>query len=552
MKVRPAPTEIAASSDMSRFLDAAAQWLGASVVRIVGSDEAPAPEDRPGTAASEWLSAGAAADGAVTTVDDDLWDFAPVTDADGEVTAALLVQRPHHRPRPAAQGERIRAVAALAGRLLDAGAGVRDEARPTVREPYAAVREEPESVVRRRLADATRKAGRASVFAIVVDRLAVVNEVFGREFGDVVLQAVDARLAEWAGLHATVVRLSGTRFGVMRADLTELDAAVAAAHRLRDLLAAPVPLGELRVSRSVSIGVAVGAADEAPDLVTRAVRGSLAARESGGDAVRTYDVALVDERLGRLRLELELDDALRTGQLCLHYQPEFDLRSGQLLAVEALLRWEHPRLGMVRADAFVDDTERTRTFAAVQLWVIEEACRQLAGWQALPGARGLGLRINVSAWQIARGGVADKLLATIERYGLAAESVCVELTERRMPRRVHQIAEALELLSSRGVSIAIDDFGTGQGTVSQLTTLPVDTIKIDQSFVVAMRTDPRAEAVVAGVIALADSLTLETVAEGVDGADTAARLVQLGCTRGQGNSLGEAMPGDQVATLLRR
>lgn len=527
------------SIDTASFLDAAARWLGASRVRLVDARDAPDPADELAGCAHEWVSHGGDPARAVVVLDDERAEFATVADADGATRAVLVVQRPLRRPRPAVHGERIASVAALAGHLLDV-------ARPAL--------DDTESVARDTLAQAARRIGSSAVFAIGVDRLAVVNEVFGRAAGDEILHAVAARLVEWAGPQAVVARLSGTRFGVTRADLADLDAALRAAYDLRERLAAPVLVAELPISRSVSIGVTVGAPDTADgaDLVIQAVRGSLAARESGGDAVRAYDSALADERLGRLQLELELDNALRTGQLRLFYQPEFDLRTGQLLAVEALLRWEHPRHGLVRADVFVDGNERTRTFAAVQRWVVDEACRQLAAWQALPGARGLGLRINISAWQIARGEVADTLLTSIRQYGLRAESICVELTERRMPRRTETIVEALTTLSAQGISIAIDDFGTGQGTVSQLTTLPVDTIKIDQSFVLAMRTDPRADAVVAGVIALATALTLETVAEGVDGADTAARLVKLGCTRGQGNSLGEPMPGDQVQQLLRR
>jgi EAL domain-containing protein (putative c-di-GMP-specific phosphodiesterase class I)/GGDEF domain-containing protein len=537
---RQRPADSAASGDLAAFLAASARWLGASRVRLVDAlhDPGPHPDDPVASQGLQWLSAGAPESEATAVIDrDERLEFAAVG-RDGALAAVLIVQRPLRRPRPAVQSERVAAVAALAGYLLENG---------------STSREDTESAGRAVLASAADKAEVPAIFAVGTDRLAVVNEVFGRPAGDAILQATADRLSEWAGPHGVVVRLSGTRFGVTRADLGDLDTAMRAAYDLRDRLAVPVPVDGLPISRSVSIGVAVGGAggSDAARLVTEAVRSSLAAREAGGDAVRSYDPRLAEERLGRLQLELELDNALHTGQLRLFYQPEFDLRTGQLLAVEALLRWDHPQLGLIRADMFVDDTERTRTFGGVQAWVLDEACRQLAGWQALPGARGLGLRINVSAWQIARGEIADMLLAIVRNYGLAADSVCVELTERRMPRRTETIAEALDLLSKQGISIAIDDFGTGQGTVSQLTTLPVDTIKIDQSFVTAMRTDPRADAVVAGVIALAASLSLEIVAEGVDGADTAARLVRLGCTRGQGNSLGEAMPAQDLERLLR-
>ena len=529
----------AESRELTGFLAASARWLGASRLRVIDPAVQPDPADRVATSGLHWLSTGAPGSDAPAVVDDERLEFAAINAPDGSTRAVLAVQRPVRRPRPAAQGERIAAVAALAGYVLDA-------AEPTM--------DDTESAARAALTDAARAAARPAVFAIGLDRLAVVNEVYGRPAGDTVLHATAARIADWAGPRATVVRLSGTRFGVTRDDVPDVGAAVHAANDLRDRIAAPVVVAGIPISRSASIGVVVGngtGADPA-GLIGKAVRGSLGARESGGDAVRTYDSDLADQRLGRLQLELELHNALQTRQLRLFYQPEFDLRTGALLAVEALLRWEHPRLGLIRAEAFVDDTERTRTFAAVQAWVLDEACRQLAAWQTLPGAHGLGLRINVSAWHLARGEAAEDVLATLQRYGLSPESVCVELTERRMPRRMEAIEQALATLAGHGISVALDDFGTGQGAVAQLITLPVDTIKVDQSFVTAMRTDPRADALVAGLIALATSLSLESVAEGVDGADTAARLVRLGCTRGQGNSLGEAMPADQVERLLRR
>jgi EAL domain-containing protein (putative c-di-GMP-specific phosphodiesterase class I) len=254
--------------------------------------------------------------------------------------------------------------------------------------------------------------------------------------------------------------------------------------------------------------------------------------------------------LQRLRLDLELAGALAAGQLRIHYQPEFDLDTGAIVAVEALLRWQHPERGLLSADVFVPESEQTRTFVAVQRWVIETTLDQLARWRAAGIADRLVLRMNVPAPQVLHGGVTPVLLGGLSRLRLPGSRVCIELTERRMPAEVDLLVAELASWRDRGVSVAVDDFGTGEGTLSHLQLLPIDLLKIDQRFVAPMARDARAAAIVAGSVRLAHSLDLGVVAEGVSGPDVARALLALGCTRGQGNSLAEPMAPEAIERLL--
>ena len=236
----------------------------------------------------------------------------------------------------------------------------------------------------------------------------------------------------------------------------------------------------------------------------------------------------------------------------MHYQPEFDLRTGRVVAVEALLRWQHPRLGLLGADRFVPAAEPTPAFAGAQRWAMREACAQLARWRHAGLAAELQMRLNVSAPLLLDGRLGGVLLDALAAHRLPAGALCLELTERRMPADLPALAAELARLRRRGVCVALDDFGTGQTTLSQLLDLPADAVKIDRRFVGAMRTDPRCAAVVAAVVGLADALHLDVVAEGVDTPELVPQLIAAGCTRAQGHRLGAPAPADAVAALLRR
>ncbi|MGH3493155.1 MAG: putative bifunctional diguanylate cyclase/phosphodiesterase, partial [Sciscionella sp.] len=313
-----------------------------------------------------------------------------------------------------------------------------------------------------------------------------------------------------------------------------------------------VDVGQVRVSRAVSVGVASTARrSQAPAvLLASAFAAMREAQAAGGNTVRLHGEAQ-ERQLAQLRLELELQSAVREGALRLFYQPEFDLRTGALLAVEALLRWQHPERGLLQPEDFIEVCEASQAMAEVGEWVMSESFRQLAQWQAEFPIVPLKLRVNVAAIQLSDSALADLVVLELSKYGLRGEQVCVEITERSMPTNLTDISVTLQALHKAGVTSAIDDFGTGQSSFTHLRELPVDTIKVDRSFVTGVSTDARSKGVVTAIIDLADAVGLEVVAEGVESHETAAELIRLGCTRAQGNLLGAAMRPEQIRGLLQ-
>jgi len=486
------------------------------------------------SAARQWLTYGDGQTGRLAVAGSGVIDITAVCTDKGQARGALVISRAvGDEPDSVSAADEVELGAALMPSVIDAA---------------------PAATARHALIDwASAQPGTRTAFAVSIDRLGTTNEVLGYQAGDAVLRTLIVRIEQWAGAAGRIARIDGARFIAVRTDLAEESEAIRSAEQLRDLIAAPVDLDGLGVSRSASIGVAIdpnGSATPA-DLLAKAAVSGAAARASGGDTVQRHNDAVASVRLSHLRLELELHDALVTDQLRVHYQPEHDLLTGRVVGVEALLRWQHPRRGLLGADTFVPYCEQTHTFTAVQHWVIEETCRQLALWLAAGASTELVVRVNVSAAQILHGAITPVLIHSLDQNRLRGEQICVEITERRMPADLSQLVDELAAWRDRGITVAIDDFGTGEGTLSHLLSLPLDVIKIDQLFVGRMLGDTRAAAVVTGVISLAESLHLGVVAEGVDGPDTAAELLRLGCTRGQGNALTEAMPPQRLEALLR-
>jgi EAL domain-containing protein (putative c-di-GMP-specific phosphodiesterase class I)/GGDEF domain-containing protein len=400
---------------------------------------------------------------------------------------------------------------------------------------------------------AAEQRGGRTAFAVSLDRLATMNEVLGQQAGDTILKRVEQRVEEWAGPRGRVARSDGARFLVVRTDIVDTATATDEANRLMALIASPLEVDGLVVSRSASVGVATdpNATVSTETLVRQALHTNALVRHGGGDGMQLYDDAAASGRLTRLQLELELHGALANRQLLMHYQPEFDLRTGRIRAVEALLRWQHPDRGLLGAENFVPDSEQTHTFAAVQQWVIDETCNQLAAWHKAGIADELMMRVNVAAPQVPGRRVTAALASALDRYGLHGTQLCVELTERRMPARSELLSAELEVWRELGITVAIDDFGTGEGTLSHLLDLPIDIVKLDQSFVGGMTKDPRAAAIVRSVLSLSRVLGLEVVAEGISTPEVIDALLELGCDRGQGNYLAEAMPAEKVEAALR-
>lgn len=239
------------------------------------------------------------------------------------------------------------------------------------------------------------------------------------------------------------------------------------------------------------------------------------------------------------------------GELFLVYQPEVELATGEVVAVEALVRWRHPQRGELGPEAFIALAEQSDVIMVLGEWVISESLREFACWNAALAGLDVSLRVNVSPVQVTGGDMVTLFAAALAEHGLRGEQVCVEITENTQPGEVGELAAALRALKALGITSAIDDLATGYSTLSRLRFLPVDIVKIDRSLVSGIDGDARAQAIVRALIQLAGDLGVGVVAEGVENVAEEAALVRLGCTRAQGHHLARPMSAPEVLTLLR-
>jgi EAL domain-containing protein (putative c-di-GMP-specific phosphodiesterase class I) len=263
-----------------------------------------------------------------------------------------------------------------------------------------------------------------------------------------------------------------------------------------------------------------------------------------------FDTALRASVEQRAETELQLRDAIEHGGLLLYYQPEVDLRTGKLLAVEALVRWNHPQRGVLPAGSFITVAEETGLIADLGRWVLTEACRQMSVWREQFPLLPITMRVNVSPAQLATRNIVQLVKECLVRNHLPGRLLCLEITEHAVVQDVEQTVDVLHELKALGIILAIDDFGTGYSSMSQLKHLPVDALKIDQTFVAGLGIDGGDGAIVDATVRLAKSFGLEVVAEGVETVDLVHELLKLGCYRAQGFLLCRPKPAAELETVL--
>lgn len=384
-----------------------------------------------------------------------------------------------------------------------------------------------------------------------LDRLKAINDYLGHTAGDWFIHILAERLSRAGGDHF-IARLGGDEFVVVPAAATTPEAAESAACHLRSILGEPVSIDGELLTRTVSIGVAVGepGRDTPSDLLSRADQAVLAAKSAGGNRLAMFSESM--SRASELRndVELHLQNVIDSGALVLHYLPEFDMRTGQMLAAEALVRWQHPTRGLLYPDSFIGVAESINLAGELGRWVLRNACAQFAQWRAKGLARDIMLRVNVSPVQLVTEGFAQSVAAVMAEFGLERHSVCLEITEGVVVQDIESTQTTLAGIREAGVNVAIDDFGTGYSVLSLLKTLPVDTLKIDKSFVCELGANTRDLAIVRAIIALAEAFELELVAEGVETTSAASTLLQHGCHRAQGFLLSRPIDGDAMERLL--
>lgn len=407
----------------------------------------------------------------------------------------------------------------------------------------------------RRVGRALRNAGSGTAvpFAVLfvdLDRFKNINDALGHHFGDRVLVKIAERLGSCLRLADTLCRLGGDEF-VIHLHESDMRSAEAVARHIIKALAQPIQLDEMKFSFGCSIGVALYPldGDTLDDLVRHADTAMFKVKQHGRGSYRFYQPSMNVNSLSRVRMEHALRDAIERRQFRLHYQPQIDMASGELVGVEALIRWTDPGLGEVSPGVFIPLAEESGAIIAVGAWVLEEGVRQAAAWAA--AGTPLPVSINVSALQFRQADFVDRVAAAIRMSGLPAYLLELELTESILVQEVDEALQRLDALAALGVRLAIDDFGTGYSSLGYLKRFPIHRLKIDQSFVRGLPDDLSDRAIVRAMTSLAAALGFDVVAEGVETAAQRDCLIDLGCGRFQGFLCAPALPAESLTRRMQ-
>lgn len=399
--------------------------------------------------------------------------------------------------------------------------------------------------------------GPVSVVFLALDRFKVINDRLGQNAGDRFIEAFAALLREATeGIPSVTARFGGDEFVVVPIAAMDASAAEAFAQALHGRVHRQIAIDGEMLSRTVSLGVATGlpGQDSTSDLLRRVDQATRSAKGSGGNKVATFSPEMSTTDMIRNDIELHLEGMIESGggALVLHYLPEFDMRTGDILGAEALIRWQHPTLGLLMPDSFIQVVESINLGAKLGRLVMRSACAQFGLWQSRGVGQGAVLRINVSPVQLVTDGIVGTVAATLDEFGLEPSTVCLEITESVVVQDIDATRKTLFGLKDIGVQIAIDDFGTGYSVLTYLKSLPVDSLKIDQGFVRTVDTNPGDLAIVRSTMALADAFGLDVIAEGVETVAAAKTLLGLGCHRAQGFLLSRPLDGTAMESLLAK
>ena len=389
--------------------------------------------------------------------------------------------------------------------------------------------------IRQAIAKSRRSGERTAVLFLDLDRFKLINDTLGHDVGDRLLEQVADRLRGALRETETVARLGGDEFVVVIPEVAEIDRVALIAQKLVDAMTAPLGVGEhvLHVTTSIGVSVYPDDGENAATLLRNADTAMYYAKESGRNNFQFFTQAMNAAVLERVSIESDLRQALTRGEFRLFYQPQVDSRSGRVLGMEALIRWQHPRLGLVPPDRFIGVAEETGLIVPIGEWVLREACAQARRWHEA-GRSGLRIGVNLSARQFQTADLYGQVLSALDASGLDPATLELELTESMLMADPESAAGLLQRMAGLGVRMAIDDFGTGYSSLAYLKRFPVSRLKIDRSFVHDLSSDLNDAAIVQAVVAMADSLGMEVIAEGVETIEQLRYLEAHGCFAIQG------------------
>ena len=393
----------------------------------------------------------------------------------------------------------------------------------------------------------------AGVMLVDLDKFKIVNDNMGHDAGDELLKEVASRMKSILRASDTVSRLGGDEFVIVLEGVAHPEDCALVGQKLMQILTKPMVLGESVIEIGASVGIAVYPLDgeDAASLMKNADIAMYQVKSEGRGKFQFYEREMGERASKRLSVVTGLQEALKNDRFILHYQPIFDLKSRQLVAAEALLRWQDPERGLIPPNEFIPVAEESGLIGDIGAWVIEEACRQNSQWQK-DGMKIVPVSVNLSAYQLRSNEIVDVVRKALTDSALPSRFISVELTESMVMEDPERVIDLLKEMQGLGVKIAIDDFGTGYSSLSYLQQFPIDVIKIDRSFVTDISGDPKDAVIADAIIKLAHGLGHKALAEGVETEVQSDYLQGQGCDLVQGFFYGRPVPAKEFEQVLHR
>lgn len=402
------------------------------------------------------------------------------------------------------------------------------------------------------LEEAHNERKKFAVLFMDLDRFKFINDILGHIVGDELLRDAAQRLRNSIKKQDIVSRLGGDEFVILLRNLKSIKDSEAVAKRILQAFQEPFKLSQQEIYVNISIGISSYPQDgrDAVRLLKNADNALYRVKQQGGNGYQHYHDGIVIPEMHRMQLEKDLRQAIRNNELRLFYQPVFDLKTEEVVSAEALIRWQHPTMGLILPGDFISQAEESGLIIPLGAWIFEEVCLQLRKWENL--GYDLPVSVNISPRQLLQKELLPQVKALLKKYRLSPDLLELELTENFLIQNMDVSVDMLKQFRKLGLRVAIDDFGTGYASLNYLRRLPVDYIKIDQSFIKHSTTNPQDAGIIKAMISMARHLKLNVVGEGVENAEQAAFLMNAKCDWVQGNFYGRPQPAEKFSKWLKR